>query len=390
MFTLRLATLLRRSSFSLFRSYSHVTNVEHRTTLSTSLHNTRLDLDQLLERLDGEAHRRGRLNAGLVRGAMRKAAIEMETIHPTQALLLIRCTGSLLISELPGQRQQVLDHMMKVFTQKNVSLDVTHYNSYMRVSLQNNSFFDPMKVLEQMRTRNIQPNLTSFRLLIECYARQGRSDEIQQILNEMKTANFSIEPLTLTHLLASYAQKGHVERVQSLFELFQELDLKPISETFEQFVISYLQKDQFDQAKKSFHEHASKMENDSLFRLLIQSAKCRQKDLFQSVIQAIDQNSLADVCVQYILCATELFEGHLDDYAFLLIDSFPKRDETLRFDVINYTMLNLLKLRLPPNHFRPFSALTLDELHSHLECEFDHSSFDRSRILSFSFDQLSM
>ncbi len=62
-------------------------------------------------------------------------------------------------------------------------------------------------------------------------------------------------------------------------------------------------------------------------------------------------------------------DGNLDDYAFLLIDSFPKRDETLRFDVINLTLLNLLKIRLPTNHFRPFSALTLDDINNNLECK---------------------
>ncbi|UJR20772.1 hypothetical protein I4U23_023887 [Adineta vaga] len=330
MFSLRLSMLFRRTPFCLIRSS----------------HTTRLDLDQLLERLDGEAHRRGRLNPGLVRGAMHKAAVELNTINSTQALLLIRCTGSLLISELPHQRQEVLDYMMKIFKQKHVTFDVTHYNSYMRVSLQNNQLFDPVKILQEMKENQIIPNLTSFRLLIECYAKQGRSDDIQKILSEMKMAKFNIEPLTLTHLLSSYAEK----------------ELKPISETYEQFIIGYLKRGKIDQAKRYFVENVSKMDNDSLFRLLVKSAQCQQKDLFEIIISSIDKNSLADICVQYILCATELLDGNLDDYAFLLIDSFPKRDETLRFDVINLTLLNLLKLRLPTHHFRPFSTLTLDDI----------------------------
>jgi hypothetical protein len=57
----------------------------------------------------------------------------------------------------------------------------------------------------------------------------------------------------------------------------------------------------------------------------------------------------------------------------MLIDSFPKRDETLRFDVINLTMLNLLKLRLPIDHFRPFSALTLEDINNNLECKSHHT-----------------
>lgn len=291
MFTLRLANFFRRTPYFLFQNRTN--SIQQIRPPQT----TRLDLDQLLERLDGEAHRRGRLNPGLVRGAMRKAAIELPTINSTQALLLIRCTGSLLISELPRQRQQVLDHMMKIFKEKNVSFDVTHYNSYMRVSLQNNSFFDPMKIFDEMKKFNIQPNLTSFRLLIECYAKQGRSNDIQKILNEMKLANFNIEPLILTHLLSSYAHKGDVEHIENLYKLFQELELKPISETYEQFIIGYLKQGQIDQAKKYFIENVSKIDNDSLFRLILKCAECQQKDLFELAVNAIDKNSLADICV---------------------------------------------------------------------------------------------
>ncbi|CAF4265213.1 unnamed protein product [Rotaria sp. Silwood2] len=370
MFALRFASVFRRTPLFLIRSTSLGTS--NPTQQIRPPQTTRLDLDQLLERLDGEAHRRGRLNPGLVRGAMRKAAVELDAINSTQALLLIRCTGSLLISELPHQRQQVLDHMINIFKQKHVTFDVTHYNSYMRVSLQNNHLFDPMKILEEMKKLNIAPNLTSFRLLSECYARQGRSDDIQQILNEMKIANLNIEPLILTHLLSSYAQKGNVERVESLFNLFHELELKPISETYEQFIISYLKHGKIDQAKKYFIENVSKMDNESLFRLIVKCAECQQKDLFQLVINSLDQNSLADICVQYILCATQLLDAKLDDYAFLLVDSFPKRDETLRFDVINLTMLNLLKIRLPTHHFRPFSALTLDDINNNLESSINY------------------
>ncbi len=32
-------------------------------------------------------------------------------------------------------------------------------------------------------------------------------------------------------------------------------------------------------------------------------------------------------------------------------------------------MLNLLKIRLPINHFRPFSALTVDDINNNLECK---------------------
>ncbi|CAF0979107.1 unnamed protein product [Didymodactylos carnosus] len=334
-------------------------NVFHR------IHSSKLDLDSLLERLDGEAHRRGRLTPGLVNEAIRKATIELEYINPTQALLLIRCSGSLLLGELPIQRQQVLEQMMNVFKTKNVQFDITHYNSYMRVCLQNSHYFDPDKILNDIKIygakSNIQPNLTTYKLFMECYAKQGRSNDAQKVLELMKQSNFNIESHTLTCLIESYAQQGNYDKVQQLFQLFDELTLKPISQTYEQFVIVYFKQGQFLDAKKYFILNSSKMDNDTFYRLLILSATYNQHDMFQLILDTIDKNVLADTCIQYILYTAELLSKNLDDYAFMLIKTFPERDETLRFDVLNYTFLNLLKIRLPIHHFKPFSSINIEQ-----------------------------
>ncbi|CAF4720563.1 unnamed protein product, partial [Rotaria magnacalcarata] len=61
MFALRLSTVFRRTPFSLIhRSCFLSTHIPIQQIRPPQT--TRLDLDQLLERLDGEAHRRGRLN----------------------------------------------------------------------------------------------------------------------------------------------------------------------------------------------------------------------------------------------------------------------------------------------------------------------------------------
>jgi hypothetical protein len=46
-------------------------------------------------------------------------------------------------------------------------------------------------------------------------------------------------------------------------------------------------------------------------------------------------------------------------------------------------MLNLLKLRLPTDHFRPFSALTLDDINNNLECK-SISLYFQYRLIDFS------
>lgn len=76
----------------------------------------------------------------------------------TQSLLLIRCCGNLVPEETLNSRTKLVSEIWKMFEAIGVPLDISHYNALLRVYLENEHNFNPMKFLETMEQKNVQPN----------------------------------------------------------------------------------------------------------------------------------------------------------------------------------------------------------------------------------------
>lgn len=85
-----------------------------------------------------------------------------ETASTTQSLLLIRCCGSLVPEEPPTSRTNLVQEVWKMLQGYNVSLDISHYNALLRVYLENEHSFNPMKFLQKLEEQNIKPNRVTF------------------------------------------------------------------------------------------------------------------------------------------------------------------------------------------------------------------------------------
>lgn len=81
-----------------------------------------------------------------------------ETASTTQSLLLIRCCGNLVPEEPPISRTKLVEEVWKMFEGFGVPLDISHYNALLRVYLENEHSFDPMKFLHLLEGKEIQPN----------------------------------------------------------------------------------------------------------------------------------------------------------------------------------------------------------------------------------------
>ena len=88
--------------------------------------------------------------------------IFLETASTTQSLLLIRCCGNLVPEEPPNSRTKLVEDVWKMFEGFGVPLDVSHYNALLRVYLENEHSFDPMKFIQILEGKSIQPNRVIF------------------------------------------------------------------------------------------------------------------------------------------------------------------------------------------------------------------------------------
>lgn len=82
----------------------------------------------------------------------------------TQSLLLIRCCGGLVPEEPPAARTKLAKDIWKMLESFGVPLDISHYNALLRVYLENEHSFNPMKFLAMLEEKAIQPNRVKINL----------------------------------------------------------------------------------------------------------------------------------------------------------------------------------------------------------------------------------
>lgn len=84
--------------------------------------------------------------------------LHLESATTTQSLLLIRCCGNLVAEEPQHLRTKLVQDVWKMFESFGVAFDISHYNALLRVYLENEHSFNPMKFLETLELKNVQPN----------------------------------------------------------------------------------------------------------------------------------------------------------------------------------------------------------------------------------------
>ena len=52
-----------------------------------------------------------------------------------QALLLLRCCGSVLVDKAPSERNSLMQEIQRVVTRAGVLLDISHFNAMLKVDI---------------------------------------------------------------------------------------------------------------------------------------------------------------------------------------------------------------------------------------------------------------
>ena len=94
----------------------------------------------------------------LIHSLLIVSSLSVETATPTQSLLLIRCCGNSIPEELPEARTDLVHSIWATLENLGATLDISHYNSLLRVYIENEHTFSPHEFLDQLADKKIEPN----------------------------------------------------------------------------------------------------------------------------------------------------------------------------------------------------------------------------------------
>ena len=146
-------------------------------------------LDTVLHNLNKNVQRTGRVLPGELE-VIFSSIQKVGSCTSNQALLLLRCCGSILPDLKFDERQKLLGRLWDNFEEQNIVLDSSHYNARLKVYIDNEHEFNPSEYLSDMETNGIDTNRVTYQYLIAKYCQVNALQSLSQIHSKCFTLDW--------------------------------------------------------------------------------------------------------------------------------------------------------------------------------------------------------
>ena len=129
-------------------------------------------LDVVLGSLNVQVDRQGRIGVQDLETLVSRCR-EINKCSPTQALLILRCFGNILVDVEPSERTPKALDFWKFLEDSECELNPSHYNCLLKVHLENEHTFSPADFLSWMESKGVAANRITFQNLIVKFCQTG-------------------------------------------------------------------------------------------------------------------------------------------------------------------------------------------------------------------------
>lgn len=216
------------------------TRVSAKTELGKRLHDT----DRAFSMFEDRCQRSERVNEkDFIRtfNTFTKAVQSLEDTRPDDnamsniiiySSLLLRCCGNLMMDTPPKGRELLAGNLWTFIKEKQIPVDVSHYNSLIRVLNENGTPYDPKKILDEMTERNLSPDRITYQRLIHQYCLQGDIAGATGLLERMKENDMELNEATFASLILGYSKQDKPPSINEMFELMRSNNIEPNSKSY--------------------------------------------------------------------------------------------------------------------------------------------------------------
>ncbi|KAK4325255.1 hypothetical protein Pmani_004154 [Petrolisthes manimaculis] len=208
-----------------------------------------LGVDRALFRIDTEMRRTGRIFIKDIEEIFKEIKA-LKHASSTQSLLLLRCCGSLVPEERPEVRNKLVQEIWDTLHQLDVPLDISHYNTLLRVYLENNHKFSATEFLANLEKNGIEPNRVTYQRLIARYCQDGDIEGATKILEFMKEKQLPVGENIFSSLIMGHARANDLESSQGVLEVMRASGLEPTTDTYTALLCSYAEAGNLDAIEK--------------------------------------------------------------------------------------------------------------------------------------------
>ncbi|XP_077286050.1 bicoid stability factor [Arctopsyche grandis] len=232
------------------------------------------NIEPLLQRLDEDVRRNGRLTSNDL-NEISRGIQNQQNITSSQALLAIRCCGELVPEELPEERTKLAEKIWKIFSKKDVPLDVSHYNALLRVYIENNQYICSDTFLKTLEEKGLEPNRVTYQRLMWNHCQKGDVEKASHLLETMRAKSLPLSDAVLDALVLGHARQGNMEGANSVIEAMRAAGLNPTARTYTLLAGGYAKSGDLEGVKRILADSAQKdiyMSDKDLMNIIEDSA----------------------------------------------------------------------------------------------------------------------
>ncbi|VVC25742.1 Pentatricopeptide repeat,Tetratricopeptide-like helical domain [Cinara cedri] len=224
--------------------YPNTNILPNRSFFTSTIYNKETSLntiDSHIKQLDSDLRRAGRISKREIEEILKEIKTS-KTATPSQSLMVLRCCGSLVPDELPENRTILAKELWNTINRIGVSLDISHYNTLLKVYLENNYKYSPTEFLEDLEKKGIAPNRVTFQHFITSYCQNGDIEGASRILEYMNNKQLPINKVVFNALVLGHSQNGDMESAEKVLNVMKESNLEPTSDTYTLLASGYAKK----------------------------------------------------------------------------------------------------------------------------------------------------
>ncbi|KAK8734064.1 hypothetical protein OTU49_005996 [Cherax quadricarinatus] len=195
-------------------------------------------IDKALYRIDTDIRRTGRIYKKDIEDIFGEIKA-LKHASSTQSLLLLRCCGSLVPEELPEVRNKLVQEIWDTLHELHIPLDISHYNTLLRVYLENEHKFSPTKFLADLEKNGIEPNRVTYQRLISRYCQEGDIDGATKILEFMKEKQLPVGENIFNSLIMGHSRANDMESAHKVLDVMKGSGLEPSTDTYTTLLVGY-------------------------------------------------------------------------------------------------------------------------------------------------------
>lgn len=151
---------------------------------------------------------------------------------------LLRCCGKLMMSTPVKIRELHAGNLWTYIKDKNFPVDTSMYNCLIKALNENNTEFDPQKILDELSAADLTPDRVTYQRLIHQYCMRGQIEGATGLLEKMKQLDMSLNEQTFVSLILGYSMQEKPPAIKELFELMNSNGIEPGSKSYSMAISS--------------------------------------------------------------------------------------------------------------------------------------------------------